>query len=130
MFGEARLVGEDVTSEPYPRPRLRSVMIQRAAGRVPRPQGLDSHPALSGDELHEIPATIRAAQLQVEGMFSQVTGRPEATEGLDDAWGDAGEAQMRRLSTCWRSQLRAELLGFAYQPLSDHRDLREGPGDR
>jgi len=130
VFGEARLVGEDGTLEPYPRPRLRSVMVQRAAGRVPRPQGLDSHPALSGDELHKIPATIRAAQPQVEGMFSQVTGRPETTEGIDDAWGDAGEAQMRRLLTHWRSKLRAELLGFAYQPLSGHGDLREGTGDR
>jgi len=120
LFGEARLIGGDVTLEPYPRPRLRSVMVQRAAGRVPRPRQLREHPALEGDVLHKIPATIRAAQPQVEEMISQVTGRPEATEGLDDAWGDAGEAQMRRLSTHWRSKLRAELRRFAYQPLGHH----------
>jgi hypothetical protein len=55
-------------------------------------------------------------------MISQVTGRPESTGGLDDAWGDAGEAQMRRLSTYWRSKLRAELRSFAYQPLGHHGD--------
>lgn len=130
LFGEARLVGGDVTLEPYPRPRLRSVMLQRAAGWVPRPRGLREHPAVVGDALHKIPATVRAAQLQVEEMISRVTGRPEATEGLDDAWGDVGEAQTRRLLTYWRSRLRAELLGFAYQPLSGHGDPREGTGDR
>ena len=123
LFGEARLVGGDVTVDPYPGPRLRSVMVQRAAGRTPRPRELREHPALVGDDLHKIPASIRAAQPQVEEMISQVTGRPEDTKGLDDAWGTVGEAQMRRLLICWRSKLRPQLLTLAYQPLSNYDDL-------
>jgi hypothetical protein len=46
LFGEARLTDEDAL-ESHPPPRLRSVMAQQAAGRVPRPQGLDTHPTES-----------------------------------------------------------------------------------
>jgi hypothetical protein len=130
LFGEVRLVGGDVTLEPYPRPRLRSVMVQRAAGRTPRPWELREYPALVGDDLYKIPATIQAAQPQVEEMISQVTGRPDATKGLDDAWGAVGEAQMRRLLICWQSKLRVQLLKLAYQPLSSHGDLVGRTGDQ
>jgi hypothetical protein len=126
LLGEARLTVGDVTLEPYPRPRLRSVMVQRAAGHVPRPQLLAKHPALVGDEDHKIPMTIRAAQPQVVKMFSRLTGRPETTEGLDDAWGDAGESQMRNLQAYWQTKLRSELVKFAHQPLSSYGDCREG----
>jgi hypothetical protein len=125
IFGEARLTDGDVTLEPYPRPRLRSVMVQQAAGRIPRPQGLHTHPALVNDELHNIPLTIKAAHLDVERIFSQLTGRPEATEGLDDAWGDVGKSQMYRLQDYWRTKLKGELLGFAHQPLSSYGDSGE-----
>lgn len=125
VFGEARLTSGDVTLEPYPRPRLRSVMVQRAAGRVPRPQGMDTHPALVGDEFHKIPKTIRAAQPQVEEMFSRMTGKPETVEGLDDAWGDIGESQMRRLQHYWQMKLREEVLRFAHQPLGNYGDFGE-----
>ncbi len=120
IFGEARLTGGDVTLERYPRPRLRSVMIQQAAGRVPKPQGLRTHPALVGDKLHNIPSTIKAAHLDAERIFSQLTGRPEATEGLDDAWDDIGEVQMYRLQDYWRTKLKGELSRFAHQPLSSY----------
>jgi hypothetical protein len=63
-------------------------------------------------------------------MISQVTGRPEATKGLDDAWGAVGEAQMRRLLIFWRSKLRAQLLRLAYQPLSSHGHLVGRTGDQ
>jgi hypothetical protein len=126
LLGDARLTVGDVTLEPYPRHRLRSVMVQRAAGQVPRPQLLAKHSALVGDEDHKIPMTIRAAQPQVEKMFSRLTGRPETTEGLDDAWGDAGESQMRNLQAYWQTKLRTELVKFAYQPLSSYGDCREG----
>jgi hypothetical protein len=85
LFGEVRLTDGVVSLEHYPRPRLRSVMVQRAAGRVPRPRGMSTHPALVGDELHKIPMALRAAQPQVEEMFSRLTGGSEITAGLDEA---------------------------------------------
>jgi hypothetical protein len=118
LFGETRLTGGDVTLESYPRPRLRSVMVQQAAGRVPRPHGMDAHPALAGDELHNIPATIRTAQLDVEKIFLRLTGRVEVLEGLEDAWGNVGEAQARRLQNYWQTKLIGELLEFSDQPLN------------
>ena len=124
LFGEARLTDGNVTLEDYPRPRLRSVMIQQAAQRVPRPQGLDTHPAFVGDEVHKIP-TMKAGQLDVERMFSQLTGQPEATEGLDDAWGEVGKSQMYRLQDYWRTKLKWELLEFAHKPLSSYGDSGE-----
>ena len=120
LLGEARLTIGDVTQECYPRPRLRSVMIQQAAGRVPRPQRLRTQSPLVGAELHNIPMTIKAGQLDAEKMFSQLTGRPEATEGLDEAWGDVGKSQMYRLQDYWRTKLKGELLRFAHQPLSSY----------
>lgn len=124
LLGEARLTDGDVTTEDYPRPRLRSVMVQQAAQRVPRPQGLDTHPAFVGDEAHKIPA-IKAGQLDVERIFSQLTGQTEAAEGLDDAWGDVGQSQMYRLQDYWRTKLKGELLEFAYKPLSSYGDSGE-----
>lgn len=124
LLGEARLTNGDVTTEDYPRPRLRSVMVQQAAQRVPRPQGLDTHPAFVGDEANKIPA-IKAGQLDVERIFSQLTGQPEATEGLDDAWGDVVQSQMYRLQDYWRTKLKGELLEFTYKPLSSYGDSGE-----
>ena len=100
-------------------------MIQQATGRVPRPQGLRTAPPLVGDEPHNIPAAIKAAHLDVERIFSQLTGKPEATEGLDDAWGDAGKRQIDRLQDYWRTRLKGELLKFAYHPLSSYGDSGE-----
>jgi hypothetical protein len=120
LFGEARLTDGDPTLESYPRPRLRSVMIQQATGRVPRPQRLRTQSPLVGDELHNIPMTIKAGQLDVEKIFSQLTGKPEATEGLEDAWGDVGTSQMYRLQDYWQTKLKGELLSSAYRPLSDY----------
>ncbi len=130
LFGEARLTGGDVTLEPYPRPRLRSVMVQRAAGRVPRPQGLEGHPSLVGDGPHNIPPTVPAAQRDVEAMFLRLTGGAGASEGLDDAWGAVGGAQARRLQNYWRTKLGGELLAFAYQPLDSYGDPEEDGGNR
>ncbi len=76
-------------------------------------------------ELHKIPMMIRAAQPQVEEMFSRMTGRPETMEGLDDAWGDTGESQMSRLRHYWRAKLGGELLRFAHQPLGNYGDVGE-----
>lgn len=118
LFGEARLTGGDVTREPYPRPRLRSVMVQQAVGQVPRPQGLETHPALAGDEFHNIPATIKAAHLEAEEIFSRLTGGTVRLEGLEDAWGDVGEAQASRLQDYWRTSIRDGLLEVAHQPLN------------
>lgn len=127
IFGEARLTDQDVTLESYPRPRLRSVMIQQATGRVPRPQVLDAHSTLVGDELFKIPATIEAAHLDIERIFSQLTGKSETTEGIADAWGSVGKSQMNRLRDYWCTKLKGELLGFAHQPLrSSSGDLGEG----
>ena len=120
LFGESRLTGGDVTLKPYPHPRLRSVMAQQAAGRIPRPQGLETNSPLVGDGPHNIPPTIRVAQRDVEGIFSRLAGRAEVSEGLDEAWGDAGEAQARRLQVYWQTKLRGELLEFARQPLDTH----------
>ncbi len=119
LFGEARLSEGDAL-EDYPSPRLRSVMVQQAAGRVPRPGGLRTHSTLVGDEFYKIPLSIRAAHLDIEKIFSLLTGRPEATEGIDDAWGKLGRAQMNRLQDHWRTRLRGELLEFAYQPLGSY----------
>ncbi len=125
IFGEARLTDVDVTLEPYPRPRLRSVMIQQAAGRVPRPGGLREHSTLVGDEFYKIPLPVQAAYPDVEHAFSRLTGKPEATEGLDDAWGDVGKSQMNRLQDYWRTKLKGELTTFTHQPLSDYGDPSE-----
>jgi hypothetical protein len=124
ILGDARLTARDAL-EDYPRPRLRSVIIQQAAGRVPRPGELHTHPALVGDEFYRIPMTIRAAQRDVKGIFSRLTGRPEATEGLDDAWGDVGRSQMLRLQDYWRTKLKEQLLRFAYRPLNSYGDSSE-----
>ena len=125
IFGEARLTDGDVTLEPYPRPRLRSVMIQQAAGRVPRPGGLHEHSTLVGDEICRIPLTVRAAYRDVEQIFSRLTGKPESAEGLDDAWGDVGKSQIHRLQDYWRARLKGELIAFAHQLLSDYTDPNE-----
>jgi hypothetical protein len=125
LLGEARLTVGDVTQESYPRPRLRSVMIQQAAGRVLRPQGLHTKSPLIGDELHHIPMTIKAGQVDAEKMFTQLTGKPEATEGFDEAWGDVGKSQMYRLQDYWQTKLKGELLRFAQQPLSSYGDFGE-----
>jgi hypothetical protein len=82
IFGDARLADEDVTQGSHPPPRLRSVLVLQAAGRVPRPQGLRTHSTLVGDEFYKIPLPIQAAHLDVEKIFSQLTGMPEATGGL------------------------------------------------
>ncbi len=120
IFGDVRLTDEEVTLEDdHPSPRLRAVMIQQAAERVPKPQGLDTHPAFIGDELHKIPA-IKAGQLDVEKIFSQLTGKPEATEGLDEAWSDVGKSQIYRLQDYWQTKLKEELLEFAHQPLRSY----------
>jgi len=124
-FGEARLADEDITQESHPSSRLRSVMIQQAAGRVPRPKELRTHSTLIGDEFYKIPLSIQAAHRDVEKMFSQVTGKQEVTEGLDDAWGDRGKSQMHRLQDYWRTTLKGELLRSTYQPLSDYGDTGE-----
>jgi hypothetical protein len=126
VFGEARLADED-DRKSHPPPRLRSVMAHQAAGRVPRPPGLGTHSALVGDEAYGIPPSVRAGGLDVEGAFSRLTGRPDATEGLDDAWGDAGESQARRLRMYWRTTLKRELLGFAHQPLGSYGGPDRGP---
>jgi hypothetical protein len=120
LFGETRLTDGDVTLEYYPRPRLRSVMIQQTAQRIPKPQGLDTHPAFFGAEGH-IPI-MKQGQLDVERIFSQLTGQPEATEGLDEAWGDIGRSQVHRLQDYWRRKLKGKLLTFAHQPLSSYGD--------
>jgi hypothetical protein len=63
LFGEARLTGGDVTLEFYPRPRLRSVMVQQAAGRVPRPDGRRSAKRVTaGNELRRTPGGPRAPE--------------------------------------------------------------------
>lgn len=125
LFGDARLSEGGATLELHPRPRLRSVMIQQAAERVPIPEGLDTHPAFQGHgEDHKIP-TIIAGHRDVEKIFSQLTGQPAATEGIDDAWGEVGKSQMNRLQDHWRTKLKEELLEFAYQPLSDYGDSGE-----
>ena len=118
VFGDNRLTGGDVMQESYPRWRLRSVMIQQETGRVPRPDRLQTNPALVGDEHHRIPAAIKAAHEDVERIFSLLTGKPESMEGLDEAWGDVGKSQKRRLQEYWRTELRGELLRFAYHPLN------------
>jgi hypothetical protein len=105
IFGEARLTDEDALKS-HPSPRLRSVMVQRAAGRVPRPQALGDHSALAGDEFYKIPLPIMAAQLDVERIFSRLTGKPVVPEGLDEAWGELGGSQMRRLYGYWWTKLR------------------------
>lgn len=120
LMGDARLTGGDVTQESYPRPRLRAVMVQQAAGQVLRPEELREHSTLTGDDLYNIPATIKAASLDIESIFSRLTGRPESPEGLDDAWGAVGKSQIRRLQDHWQTKLRGELLEFAHQPLLSH----------
>lgn len=125
LFGEARLADGDVELEDYPCPRLRSVMVQQAAQRIPRPEGLDTHPAFLGDEPHNKIPAIRAGQLDVESIFSRLTGQPEATKGLDDAWGDVGSSQIYRLQDYWQTKLKGELLEFAYRPLGSYGDSGE-----
>lgn len=100
-------------------------MALRATGRVPRPYGLKTHPALVKDDPYNIPPTITVGQRDVEWIFSRLTGRPEASEELDKAWSEVGEAQMRGLQDYWRTSLREELLGYAYRPLSDYGDTDE-----
>lgn len=78
ILGDARLTNGDVALEAYPRPQLRSVMAQHAAGQVPRPQELRTHSTLIGEEPYNIPATIRAAQRDVERIFSQLTKTTDA----------------------------------------------------
>lgn len=130
IFGDTRLTGGDVTLESYPRWRLRSVMIQQATGRVPRPHGLDTDPVFVGDEPHGIPKTIKAAHSEVEEIFSLVTGIAEATEGLNDAWGHLGQSQMQRLRAYWKTKLKGELLRFAHQPLQIYGDSGEEAPDK
>jgi len=47
-----------------------------------------------------------------------MTRQPEATEGLDEAWGDVGRAQIHRLQDYWQTKLKEELREFSYQPLT------------
>src|SRR4051794_38984782 len=104
LFGVNRLIGGDVTQEHYPRPRLRAVMAQEETGRLPRPEGLEYFPPFVGDEDHKIPLTITASYRIVEMDFSKITGKPEEPEGIEDAWGDIGKAQMQRLEDYWRTK--------------------------
>lgn len=120
LMGDARLVGGDVTQEIYPRPRLRTVMAQQAAGQAPRPEELQEHSTLVGEDFYNIPPAIKAASLDVESIFARLTGRPASSEGLDDAWGEVGRSQIRRLQEHWQTKLRDELLEFAYQLLLPH----------
>jgi len=125
LFEEVRLTeGDSTLEDDHPSSRLRSVMIQQAAQRSPKPQGLGTHPAFRGEEPHKIPAII-AGRRDVETIFSQLTGQPEATEGLDEAWGEVDRSQMYRLQNYWRTRLKGELLEFAYAPLSSYGDSDE-----
>jgi hypothetical protein len=127
IFGEARFTDKDVLKS-HPPPRLRSVMVRRAAGQVLRPQELGVHPALAGDEFYKIPLSITAAQLDVEKIFSGLTGKLEISEGLGEAWGDFGESLMHRLYDYWRTKLKGDLLDFAYQPLDGYGEYGEAAG--
>lgn len=49
IFGDARLTTGDPITEAYPRWRLRSFMIQQETRRVPRPEGLRSHPSMASE---------------------------------------------------------------------------------
>jgi hypothetical protein len=123
LMGEALLTSTDPMQGSHPPSRLRSVIVQQASGQVLRPEELRTHSALTGDELYRIPAAIKAASLDIERIFSRLTGRPESLEGLDEAWGEVGESQIRRLQDHWQTKLKSELLEFAYQPLLTHRPL-------
>jgi len=120
IFGDTRLTHEDPMLDSHPPWRLRSVMVQLATGRVPRPDGLKTHSTLVGDRVHRIPWGIRAAHLEVEKAFSFLTGRPQGTRGLDEAWGDVGQSEIDRLRGYWRKKLSKELQVFAYQPLATY----------
>ncbi len=122
IFGDTRLAIGDTTLGSHPSPWLRSMMVQQETGRVLRPKGLEASPPLLGDKLHNIPMTITAALRDVDKIFSLITGKPEVTEGLEDAWSDVGKAQMRRLQDYWRMKLKGELAQFAYHPLNSYGD--------
>ncbi len=122
VFGDTRLAIGDSTVRSHPSPRLRSMMVQKETGRVPMPKGIEASPPLRGDKLYNIPMTITAAHRDVDRIFSIITGISEATEGLEDIWGDVGGAQIRRLEDYWRTKLEGELTRFAYHPLLSHGD--------
>jgi hypothetical protein len=124
-FGDARLTVPDAALENYPSPRLRSAMVQLETAWAPRPEGL-THPSLVGDAHHGIPMPMKAAYLDVEKIFSILTGMPEAPEGANDAWGSVGKSQMQRLRDFWDTRLKAELAAFAHQPLTSYTDRGSG----
>lgn len=121
LMGDARLSNAGAVQGSHPPSRLRAVMVQKATGQVERPEGLQTHSALAGDDFQKIPAAIKAASLDIESIFSRLTGRPESPESLDEAWGDIGERHIRTLQKHWQTKLRRELLDFAYQPLFAYR---------
>jgi hypothetical protein len=69
---------------------------------------------------------MKAAYLDVEKIFSILTGMPEAPEGANDAWGSVGKSQMQRLRDFWDTRLKAELAAFAHQPLTSYTDRGSG----
>lgn len=126
LFGESRITTGDVTREPYPRPRLRGVMAQHATRQLPVPAGREDHPVFVVDEPDGIPKMIKAAQTSVENAFARISGILVSEAGLDEAWGDAGAAQINRLREYWRTTLRDKLGSVAYHPLNDYPNVASG----
>lgn len=120
IFGDARLTTGDPITEAYPRWRLRSFMIQQETRRVPRPEGLRSHPSMASEGPEGVLLTLMAAYRDVEMIFHVMTGLPQANEGFDEAWGEVGIAQMQRLRDNWRKRLQGELSKHAYHELDSY----------
>ncbi len=113
MFGDDLVPAADADIEMYPPWRVRQ-MVAIASATYYISQHWNHELAISCQN------SMKEAMLQVEHVYSLVTGEAMATEGLREAWDGTGWRHVQnKLIAHWREELYDELLPFSYIELPE-----------